>query len=654
MAEFDLKEVRDYSISIDPSGMNINLLKDLEWILTNGIGGYSSSTVIGLNTRKYHGLLVSASNDLTRRVYLQKLDEKIISNNKIFYLSANEYSGNVINPTGFKYLKKFEYDLQSANFYYYVDGVEILKTVKMSDGKNSTVVSYFINNNMTSEIEFYVDVLINSRDIHSLTKENSVQFKSKSYDNRIDIASSEGHIIVYTDNKNCIGYPDSRWHKNLFYSKEYERGEDSCEDNYCPGYFSIKIGPAEKENFKIISVGYKTEEDTRKVFDEICKIKNPEKPKKILTDDKGKSIVALLLCTDSFIINRNSKKSVIAGYHWFGEWGRDAMIALPGIALINGKSEIAESIIEYFLSHINNGRIPTGFQNGLPRYYDIDGSLWLIDRIYQYMKYVGVSNGKEFLDKHWFQLRDIIKNYYDMEKDGLILHNSGTWMDTLGRSNAVEIQGLWYNALKIMEKLSRIVNEPLSEFDIKTTTAKFEKNFMNKFWNGNYLRDCLDDDALRPNQIIVLSLDYNVVDSETGIKILDIVKKELLTPFGLRTLNNKDSGYRGIYIGNPMERELAYHNGTVWPWLLGPYINAYVKFYGQRCIPSISRILDPLFEQHTREAGLLTISEIFDGDSPHSPRGCISQAWSVAELLRAYFEDILGKRPEYESELMTL
>jgi len=647
------KDFQEYSISIDPSIMNINLLKDLEWILTNGIGGYSSSTVTGMNTRRYHGLLISSSKDLDRKVYLQKLDEKIISNNKIFYLSTNEYSGNVINPNGFKYLKNFEYNPKSVMFYYYVNGVEILKKIQMFNGKNAIIVSYHINNNMTSEIEVYIEPLINSRSIHSTTKENSISFRSSYKNQRIDIASSNGYIIAYTDNKNCIGRLDDKWHKNLFYSKEYERGEESCEDSYCPGNFSIKIPPAEKENFKIIFVGYETEGDTKKIFDEICKTKILDE-EKILTDHKGKNIVALILNTNSFIIDHNSRKSVIAGYHWFGEWSRDAMIALPGLALITGKYEIAESIIEYFLNYVKDGRIPTEFQNGQPGYNDIDSSLWLIDRVYQYMKYAGIDKGKEFLSKHWSTLKDIIKNYAIMEKNGLIFHKSGTWMDTLERSNAVEIQGLWYNSLRIMEKLSRIMNDPLTDIDIKTSISKFEKNFMNKFWNRNYLRDCLGDDTLRPNQIIVLSLDYNIVDNERGIKILDIVKKELLTPFGLRTLNRVDSRYKGVYVGNPHERELAYHNGTVWPWLLGPYIKSCVKFYGENYRDSIGRILDPLFEQHIREAGLCTISEIFDGDPPHTPRGCISQAWSVAELLRAYFEDILGKRPTYERILMDL
>ncbi|MCX6695450.1 MAG: hypothetical protein NTU61_04065 [Candidatus Altiarchaeota archaeon] len=350
-------------------------------------------------------------------------------------------------------------------------------------------------------------------------------------------------------------------------------------------------------------------------------------------------VFTLLSSSDSFIVGAGASKTVIAGYPWFGEWGRDSMISLPGLALIRGRFEDAESVLDRFMNKIYAGRIPTNFEGGKPKYYDFDGTLWMIDRVKDYLDYVGIERGRHFLHTHWWSMKDVIKSYSQNVKDGILRHKSGTWMDTLRRDDAVEVQGLWYNALKTMEALSEMMGEGV---DYHEFVDDFESNFMDKFWKGSFFSDTLSDGSLRPNQVIMLSMDYSMVPKENALEALKAVKEGLLTPYGLRTLSKSHQDYAGRYSGSPAEREKAYHNGSVWPWLLGPYVKACVKYGVSRdeCVEA----LKPLLTTHLSEAGLGTISELFDGDEPHTPRGCVSQAWSVAEVLRAYYEDVGNRK----------
>jgi len=235
-----------------------------------------------------------------------------------------------------------------------------------------------------------------------------------------------------------------------------------------------------------------------------------------------------------------------------------------------------------------------------------------------------------------------------MENDGLIPHSNGTWMDSLSRDSAVEVQALWYNAVKSAVKMSRQFDLEL-DLDAERWIRRFESHFMAEYWNGSFLRDSGKDDSFRPNQIIALSLDYNCVPKEHGLSILQKTEELLLTPMGLRTLSPKDSRYKGKYIGGVQERELSYHNGTVWPWLLGPYFKACVKYKGREEAGKAKILLENYFRQAINANAIGSINEIFDGDAPHTPRGCISQSWSIAEPLRAYYEDALGLKPKHAS-----
>ena len=626
------------------AGLSLEKGKELEWLLTNGLGGYSSSTVLGLNTRKYHGLLVSSDDELSRCVCLQKLDEEIFSRNSAKSLGIDEFSDRRISGDATQ-LSSFDHNHDSVSFHYNAWSADVTKRIAPMKEKNGVIVSYDVRNKLLERIEFRVNLLVNARSIYELSKAGSIEFTPKFFGvNALGLASRNGYLKVYSDKATCRKNPLSdKWVRNVFYSNDWERGDTCVEDIYFPAYFSLWIEPGEREEFFLAALCDETEEKTAEAFKELRK--SHEEKGRILGSGMAASVMRLLSNSQSFVVRRGGKKTIIAGYHWFGEWGRDAMISLPGTTLINGRLDDAEMIFAHFLAHAGKRGIPNRFVGGKPEYGGFDGGLWLIDRLYQYAKYAGPQRTADFLKPRWRTLKGMIEGYMDMEKDGLLVHKSGTWMDTLERNGAVEMQGLWYNALRIMEKLARVAGDV--RFDVCDVCRRFEDNFLEAYWNGSYLRDCVGDDSLRPNQVIVISLDHNVVDNASAVKMLDAVERELLTPYGLRTLSPKDPRYRGQYVGDFKEREESYHNGTVWPWLLGPYIRAAMRLHGDR--PRMQELLSPLFEKHILEAGIGTISEIFDGDPPHKPRGCISQAWSVAEPLRAYFEDVMEKRPPFQT-----
>jgi predicted glycogen debranching enzyme len=367
------------------------------------------------------------------------------------------------------------------------------------------------------------------------------------------------------------------------------------------------------------------------------------------------------------------EKFVIAGYHWFETWGRDAFIALPGLMLTTGRFEDARQVLLTSKKYSKNGLIPN-FVSEKPEnasYNAVDATLWYVNAVLQYLKY---TNDFKFVQMQLYEtLKEAIENHvrgteFDirLSNDGLLNHGPRlTWMDaaidgqpvTPRTGMAVEIQALWYNAMKIMELLAKRFSEEDEAERYSKMAAKTRESFTVKFWNSE--KDCLfdvigdfgRDYSLRPNQIIAVALDFVMLDNNRNEKIVDIVHRELLTPYGLRTLAKDDSKYVGTYSGDRKSRDRAYHNGTVWPWLLGSFVKAYLrtKGYGDfRREYALKNFLLPLFARHIFEAGLGTISEIFDGDSPHKPRGCIAQAWSVAEPLKTYVEDVMQARPKYE------
>ena len=635
------KEFREFPFAVfkGPS-LDLERGRGLEWLLTNGLGGYSSSTILGLNTRKYHGLLVSSREDLSRFVYLQRLSEEIRFGDSVMELGCAEFADGLVTE-GWRHLSRFEFGYDSVSFHYNTNPASVVKRVSCLDGLNGILVTYEVKNRLMEPIRFRVNLLVNSRSIYDLTKADSIDFELRFLGgNVLGVKSGGGYLTVYSDKAVCMDGPRD-WIRDVVYSMDRSRGDSFREDVFFPAFFSIDVEPGGVGEFTLVALGYGSEGETA---DAVSGLREREVVgTRLLSDGVGSSILGLLTNAEGFVVKRGLKKTVVAGYHWFGEWGRDAMISLPGLSLINRRFDDAELVFEHFLNNACSKGIPSRFVDGKPVYDDFDSSLWLIDRLYQYMKYVGRKRGGSFLHTYWWTLKDLINSFMELERDGLLFHKSGTWMDTLERNNAVEVQALWYNALRIMEVFSTIMKD--RDFSVRSVCEDFERNFLEEYWNGRFLNDCLGDESLRPNQVIALSLDYGVVNDVLSKKVLDVVERELLTPFGLRTLSPGDKRYVGQYVGDFSMRERSYHNGSVWPWLLGPYIRSYMRVYGRGL--HMQKLLEGLFERHVRVAGVGSVSEVFDGDPPHTPRGCVFQAWSVAELLRAYFEDVMGRKPPH-------
>lgn len=663
-----------------------------EWLETNGLGGYASSTIIGANTRRYHGLLMAATRPpLGRTLMLSKLEEFLCINGEEFPLSTNIYP-NAVYPEGHKNLVQFSLN-PFPTFEYSVNGIDIKKIVFMVYGENTTVILYQVN--CRGERPFAstltVRVMVAFRDYHWITHENPA-FKTDykiPANGGICLQPYEGFTPMYLFHNAEAMDNTSFWYKNMEYPKENERGLESHEDHFSPFamHFDLNKGTdchivASANEFNKLDVFELLEKETEhrkniSIKDNCYEMahRRPNHPPSRGRELDGVEDKLLRLCnsllsvSDSFIVKRESdKKSIIAGYHWFGDWGRDTMISLPGLSLVQGRFEDAREILLSFAQYISKGMIPNRFPDygETPEYNTVDASLWYIQAVYQYLRFA--KDFKTIRKDLFGVLKEIIEHYQKgtrynihMDSDGLIYAGVAgvqlTWMDakvgdwvvTPRMGKAVEINALWYNALKIMSFLAREIDLSSESKDYNNLAQKVNKSFNDAFWfdEGQYLYDFINGEtkntAIRPNQIFAVSLPYSMLSKKRQRNVVEIVREHLLTPYGLRSLSPKDNDYIGRYCGNVCERDRAYHQGTVWAWLIGPYISAYAKAYAgnKDTLKYIKGLFVPFYE-HLYEAGLGTVSEIFDGDPPHTPRGCISQAWSVAEILRAYFEHVYG------------
>ncbi len=665
-----------------------------EWIITNGLGGFASSTVLGINTRKYHGLLIAAFNPpVDRRVLLTKLDEAITVNGETYLTGSNEFKG-VIHPKGYQFLSDFSLD-PFPTYKYNTKGVQLQKTVFMPFRKNATVVSYEVFNPHKNKVTIQVSPLVNSRHFHATTNKNELnwRFIQKPFNGGTIIQPStplSTLILSSTDGRYFA--TEGEWIEKMYFRVDDARGEGFFDDEYKPGFFEFDMAPMETKRFHVLAVAGKSESKARRVFSSISDIEalyNSELNhlEGLLKEFQRQHVDVrmedwlkwVLFAADSFIVDRRSTKtkSVIAGYHWFEDWGRDSLISLPGLTLVTGRFKDAKEILLTFKHYCYKGVIPNRFPDSpkeKPIYNTVDATLWYFNAVLQYLKY---TNDFNFIkEKLWNTLKSILEHHiqgtlYDirMEDDSLIAHGPQlTWMDakvgdwivTPRDGKTVEVQALWYNALKTMEMLAKRFNEKEEAEKCSSIAEKARKGFIQKFWNPQkaYLFDVVSgqqgDPSLRPNQVIAVALDFSMLDEEKGEKVVEAVWKNLWGTYGLKTLTEDDPRYVGIYLGDRVHRDSAYHNGTVWAWLLGPFITAFLKVKNYekswRAF-AFENFLEPLFQREIFQAGLGTISEIFDANFPHASRGCISQAWSVAEPLRAYIEDFLLKRPPYENQL---
>jgi predicted glycogen debranching enzyme len=623
-----------------------------EWLETNGIGGFSSSTICGLNTRRYHGLLTAATKPpVGRFVLLSKFEETIVIDGRRYELSANQYPG-VIHPQGFKYQTDFRLDPFPV-FTYEIEGVHLQKSVFMVQGENTTVVRYELRNG--GDVKLELRPLLAFRDYHSTTHENSA------FNPHVEIEQGQATFQPYADlpalhlahdqaEIDATGF----WYRNFQYAVEQERGLDFSEDLFSPCALTFDLTARSKINI-IASTEQREAGDAEEY-------RSVELERRSVN---GNDLVMLLAnAADQFIVAREHGQTVIAGYHWFADWGRDTMIALPGLTLVNGRWNVAKNILAQFAAHVDRGMLPNRFPDAgeAPEYNTVDATLWFFEAVRSFVQY---TEDYEFVRASLYDvLRDIVdwhvkgtRYQIHVDDDGLLAAGEPgvqlTWMDakvgdwvvTPRHGKPVEIQALWYNALRVMEQLATRFADPSAAEEYGAMADKTRASFNALFWNEQCrcLYDVVNgkyrDASIRPNQVIAISLAHTMVSNDRARSVLRVVERELLTPRGLRTLSPADPNYIGRYEGGPRSRDGAYHQGAVWPWLMGPFITAYVKTFGRQRGRAFGSTWLENFEEHLREACLGQVSEIFDGDAPHTPRGCVAQAWSVAELLRAVVED---------------
>ncbi|UCD14101.1 MAG: glycogen debranching enzyme family protein [Thermoplasmatales archaeon] len=613
-----------------------------EWIVTNGLGSYASLTHSNDNIRKFHGLLVASLTPPTRRwMFVSNVYDRITFENKVHDL--RDYKG------------RFVFDV-FPSLLYDMEGVKLKKTIFMEYQKNTTSVKYEIKTD--KPISVIHSPVINSRHFYDTTEQGSISFKQDFFEHGVRIKPSNIDKTLKIILRDSIYKPANYW-AEFHYKKDRERN-DSWIDN------SVHIGELHKtiKSFSEYYLIFTLENNVDSNPSEIYLHEIQRKKRLLERADLPSKFEKLVLSTDNFVVKKGIKKSIVAGYHWFGDWSRDALISLPGIALVTKRFDDAKQTLLSFGEYCKNGLLPNAFMDRDAKavYNTVDASLWFVDRVYQYLKY---TNDLNFLEEVWRILHSIIDSYKNgtendihMDDDFLISHAEGlTWMDvkigdyypTPRSKEAVEIQALWYNALRIMGNLANILNKEDTYSDL---AEKVKKSF-NKQFEKQY--DVIDakDLSFRPNQIFLVSLDFSVVDKGLQEKIVNDVQKNLLTIFGLRTLSSDDPRYKGTYLGD-YNRDIAYHNGTVWPWLMGPFIKAFVKTKNHELAWrefAFQNFLKPMFDAFGDNWDG-SICEIFDGDPPHLPRGCITQAWSVAEILRSWIEDIENISPKYENILL--
>ena len=613
-----------------------------EWIVTNGLGSYASLTHSNDNIRKFHGLLIASLNPPTKRwMVVSNVYDRINVEDKVYDL--RNYKG------------RFVFDV-FPSFLYDVEGVKLKKTIFMEYQKNTTFVKYEIKTD--KPISAIHNPAINSRHFYDTTEPGSVSFKQDFFEHGVCIKPSNIDKTLKIMLKDSIYKPTDYW-VEFHYEKDRERNDSWIDNSVHIGEFYKKIKTS-SEYYLIFTLENNDYSAPSEIY-----LREIQRKKSLLKQACLPSkFEKLVLSTDNFVVKKGNKKSIIAGYHWFGDWGRDTLISLPGIALITKRFDDAKQMLLSFGEHCKNALIPNAFidRDSKAVYNTVDASLWFVDRVHQYLKY---TNDLNFLDEIWETLHSIIDGYKNgteynihMDNDFLISHAEGlTWMDvkigdyfpTPRSKKAVEIQALWYNALRVMGNLANIS----SKDDTYSDLAEKAKESFNKQFDRQY--DVIDtkDLSFRPNQIFLVSLDFSMINKGLQKKIVNDVQKKLFTIFGLRTLSPDDSRYKGTYLGD-YNRDIAYHNGTVWPWLMGPFIKAFVKVKNHELAWrdfAFQNFLKPMFDVFDGNWDG-SIHEIFDGDSPHFPRGCITQAWSVAEILRSWVEDIENISPKYENILL--
>ena len=653
-----------------------------EWLDTNSLGSYASSSISNCNTRKYHGLLVCRQIGFPEKfVLISKFDESIFSNDGEIYLSQNYFTPRVLVPDRDMIMDyEFKQDLV-PKWIYRSPQMKITKELMMVQDQDITLIKYTYENISKDKalnlIYLNLRPFLAFRNFHHLSRENeSFNFNYVLSDKTISFkpyATLSELNISASDNFQIQDF--SCWYKNFSYLEEVDRGYDSTEDLACPGVISLAL-----ESKKSLYIALYTGTEIKKPIKSLWKEEFSRRAKLIKSNSLKESTMLskLSYAANQFLIrSKNDNYSIIAGYHWFGEWGRDTMISLPGIILDSPNEKEFLKVFKRFLDFKKNGLIPNMIGDDVEHsaYNSVDAALWLFWALqeFYYKKKCSLSTIKKEL---WNDLKDIITHYAETKSSKLSCNDLGlletgteedslTWMDariagkavTPRRGMLVEMNALWFNALSFTEELACVLKDPILK-KVTLLKDKVAAHFKEIFWldDKKYLADyvlpkkayswdlevskfrneyCEVNKQLRPNQLMAISLSYSPLDKMSAESVVNITEEKLLTPFGLRTLDKQDPAYKGHYEGDVTLRDAAYHNGTVWPWLLGPFFDALLKTTDNLdATKKRIRTMIQYFENHLEHGGFYSVSEIFDADEPHLARGCIAQAWSVAELRR--------------------
>lgn len=643
---------------------NLEQALRLEWLETNGLGGWASSTLPGLNTRKYHGVLVAATHPpLGRVVLLSKLDETIVSHGKRYDLGCNQYP-EVVEPEGYRYLERFTHDV-FPTFEYRAGGVILTKTVAAIHGENTTAIVYRVVR-APGLIELVLQPFVAARAIHAVQKSRpdirpamvrSGLLTAQPFDDQPPV-----HILVPGAGFEARPY----WYYNFDYAADRERGFDHREDLYRYGVFrkTLKKGDT-------LGVIVSAENPAGRDASELLAAERERRHARVeLYGRQPDAIRALVRAADQLVVQRGRDlNSIIAGYPWLSDWGRDAMIALPGLCLCTGRFDEARRILRSFAQQVREGLVPHRFPESgdPPEYGTVDATLWFFNASWKYWEYTADDL---FVREELYPLLADIVRWHDRgtrhgihtDADGLLWAGEPgralTWMDaqtgdavvTPRIGKAVEVNALWHNALALLARLADHFHREDDATLYRQRAEKVRQAFDATFWNEGTgcLLDVVDGDridtSIRVNQLFALSLPFAPMDGERARKVLAMVERHLFTPFGVRTLAPSDPNYHGLYRGTQVERDAARHCGAAWPGLLGPYIDAVVRLRGRSDARRVERQILNTLRQHLADAGLGSVSQVCDGDAPHRPGGCVAHAWCTGELLRAWFENLATDR----------
>lgn len=668
---------------------NVNFEEGIkkEWIIINGIGGFASSTMIGANTRRYHGLLIAPLTPPARRhLILSKVDESIEIDGTKYDLYTNVCKNYI--SQGYKYLKSFEKEYIPI-YTYEVEDVTIKKYICIEYGKNTVVVYYQIYNK-DHETKLTLTPVMNFRDFHAETYNHEFTIKQEEKNRKLKIeldGQAQTPIYMYsTDGKYITHQNDS--FRNMFYIEEEKRGFGAEENHAIPGRYEIEIKPNEtKEITFVTSLEANIEEiDGKKTISkEIVRIAELvyesnliDKAKENENTEYTQLIRNFIISADNFVVYRPSFKlhTIIAGYPWFLDWGRDALISFEGILLKTRRFDVAKEVLLTMIRDVKFGLVPNGYSgyDNRPLYNSADSSLLLFEQVEKYLNY---TNDETFVkEKMYPVLEKIIESYAEgidvdendiyLDEDGLISSGSpniqNTWMDakigsyvvTPRNGKAVEINSMWYNALKIMEELTLKFETKQKANKYKKMSDLCKKSFIEKFYNKKRkcLYDVLGDSKIRPNQLFALSLTYPVLDpkSEIAKEMFNTVTKKLLNNYGLKTLAKGEENYVEVYEGDSFRRDMSYHQGITWPWLLGIYYNSFKKILEasnktekkelqEKYNKFVQNVKNTFIKEFNEGKTIGGISELYDSAKPFESKGTITQAWSVAEVFRIILEN---------------